>query len=140
MTAKQLEDLVRLWQGRLGLEAWRLHIEIADLGDTTYFARSEPAKTGDEARLTFPPWVLGRGQRPTNVLPAFEGELEATVVHELLHLVLRDLDWAMEMLEGQLHRDLDSVFKASLNQTTERTIDRLAWALVHSWPKGLDAT
>jgi hypothetical protein len=41
----------------------------------------------------------------------------------------------MEMLEGQLHRDLDSVFKASLNQTTERTIDRLAWALVRAWPR-----
>jgi len=135
VSAKQLEGLVRLWQGRLGLEAWRLHIEVADLDEATYYASTAPAKTGDEARLIFAPWVLGRGQRPTNVLPAFEGEIEATIVHELLHLVLRDLDWAIEMLEGQLHRDLDSVFKTSLNQTTERTIDRLAWALVRSWPR-----
>lgn len=138
MTAKQLESLVRLWQERLGLGGWRLVVEV-ETPDGGNAATASPTRYSDEARLRFAPWLLGKAERPAEVLPAHDDEVEVVVVHELLHLALRDLDRGHEIIEGHLHRDVEAVFLAGQNAALERSIERLSLALVRSWPTSVDA-
>ena len=140
MTAKQLEGLVRLWQGRLGLEAWDLEVEIARVSEG---ARAETFRstTYQEAHVRFAPWVIGQGERPsedsgTSPLDFTTPErLERLVVHELLHLVTRDVRGVIADLEGDLHRDVYAKVEERWQFAEEQAVDRLAAALVRSWPR-----
>ncbi len=100
---------------------------------------TSPTKYSDEALLRFAPWLLGQADRPPEVLPAADDEAEVVVVHELLHVALRDVDRGHEIVEGQLHRDVEAVFLASQSAALERSIERLSLALVRSWPRSVHA-
>jgi hypothetical protein len=52
------------------------------------------------------------------------------VVHELLHLLVRDLDEVIDSLDGQLHRDAFTVTENRYCHEIEGLIDRLSYRLV----------
>lgn len=57
-------------------------------------------------------------------------EAEATVVHELLHLVTRDMEFILDQIEGMLHRDVDKIITEGHKHAVENAVEHLAYCLV----------
>lgn len=119
MTEAQLRSLVKRWSARLVPE-WRVTVEIGgEDGDS--HATAFRSKDYPTATVCFNPEFVKRPDR----------EVEETVVHELLHLLLRDVDVAAcESIAGQLHRDVETVHARAVDHAMEGAIERLAWAFV----------
>jgi hypothetical protein len=120
MTKEHLEELVRSWQSRLGLDAWDVKIDWvkpAREGTNSVTWRSDDY---DSATIMwdpeFPEWD-----------PLFA---EQIVVHELLHLLTRDIDRVVADLEGELHRDVYTQVDRRYEHEVEGLVDRLACRLV----------
>ena len=122
MTRRQLERIVRQWIQRLGLERWEISIEWDDWdpddGSRAYVWRSRDYET---ARLYFNPveW------------PKWESRFaNQGVVHELLHVMTREAEFVLELLDGRLAGDLVSTIETSHKHAMEGVVDALAWRLV----------
>lgn len=72
----EVHDLVRWWQAKLGLSGWSITVELESLEDR---GQCEASPEYREAKIKFDPTRL-------------EGDdVEATVVHELLHCYVEPL-------------------------------------------------
>lgn len=136
MTEQRLRELVTVWQQRLGLDKWDIHVEIRQADDDCS-AMTQRSENYDTATIVFQPWMAGQAPAPTDWpgRPWDETEVEKTVVHELLHCCLRDLKYAaVEPLDGHLHRDVDKIFQHGVSSAEEKVVARLSEALVNAWP------
>jgi hypothetical protein len=129
MTRAELEAIVAWWRPRLGLERWSLRVcwpgDPTDPDPITFDdhqnAGTWRARDYDEARVYFnPDEISGWNHRRANQL----------AVHELLHLVTREVEWVLDLIDGQLHRDVDDMVGRSHRHAVEGAIDRLAYRLV----------
>jgi hypothetical protein len=120
MTRSAVERAVRVWQRRLGLDGWDVEVEW-----------DEPSEDGSDAST----WRSASYDRATMKFaegwPKWSREFtNRVVVHELLHLVSRDLDEVVNDLEGQLHRDAFTLVDRRYLHEIEGLVDRLAYRLV----------
>lgn len=121
MTRAVIERLVRRWVPRLGLERWRIEFcwdepcdpekERAKVVRSCFYDRATLYFASD-----FGSWSLESA--------------EQTVVHELLHLCLRDVDEVLSDLDGQLQRDAAEMVDRRYRQAMESFVDRLSCRLV----------
>lgn len=120
MTKGQVERLVRVWQGRLGLERWDVKVDWSKPCADDRVAEVEKSSYYDTGTLRWEPgWSKWTAEYA-----------EATVVHELLHLCHRDVDESFADLEGQLQRDAWILSERRYRQAMEGFIDRTASRLV----------
>jgi hypothetical protein len=135
VTRRQIEDLVALWQKRLGLDGWQINFvwdsepdEDEDGNDTLaeVDAQSVPYR---RSNIRFTRKVE---EWPRDAWGAHGNyTADEVIVHELLHLAQRDCDRAaMDLDEGQIHRDAYDVRNAAYHEARERFVDDLARALV----------
>lgn len=127
MTPAELDEVVRWWIPRLGLGAWAIEVivdaerwlEQAPTPDAHAFVwRSNDY---DTARV-----YLNPHESPDwTPLDAHEH-----VTHELVHLLLRDLEQALSLGDGQLHRDVADVIEKAHRHALEGAVDRIAHRLV----------
>ena len=125
MTRHELELAVEWWRRRLGLERWAIRVEWEpdDDGDDERrpHASTWRARDYDEARIRFNlAEYRGWDRRRGNVL----------VVHELLHLVTRDVEHVLDLTDGQIHRDSHELLVRAHRHAVEGAVDRLAYRLV----------
>lgn len=108
--------IVRVWQDRLGLERWKIDVKVSaePLGG---FADVQASSQYDFATVTFAAGIA-------------DEVAEQTVVHELLHLLLRDLDAAMEDARSQLHPQASLQVEKRYEFAQEGFVDRLAARIV----------
>lgn len=59
-----------------------------------------------------------------------EADVHRLAVHELLHCLLRDVEYVGDLLEGHLHRDVEQLVQRSHMHHVEQVVDRLAYRLV----------
>lgn len=120
MSQRELEAFVRLWQRRLGLERWELKIEWDKPAGDDFAAQIFCSMSYDSARIRFESewskWTRDEAQK--------------IVVHELLHALHRDVDTAVESIDGQIHRDAQTVFDRQYKHALEGMIERLALRIV----------
>ena len=120
MTEKQLEKVVRLWQKRLGLQDWDISLSFVPLP----FCRCE-----DDADATT--WRQNSYDRAV-IFPNADWKsksddaLNRLMVHELLHLVTRDLDRVVASVEEQLHADAWRAVNTRYDHEIEGVVERLA--------------
>jgi hypothetical protein len=110
MTESELQELCSEWQKRLGLAHWRMSVEFGDpieLG--TYIANESHQPSFETALIK----IL----KPSAYSGLFPQDMEQSLVHELLHILVFPLK-----PEGGYHGTQDFLF--------EQTIDRLARVLV----------
>ena len=125
LTKLELERIVRWWIPRLGLAHWSISIEVEDEpfeGESSDSeAASFPNRDYDVARVVFNPREIGKW-----------APLKAhrVAVHELLHLVTREIEYVLDLLEGQLNRDVDELVTRSHRHAVEGALDRLAYRIV----------
>lgn len=120
MTQRELEAILRLWQGRLGLERWELKVEWDKPAGEDFEAQIFCSADYDSARIRFEPeWSKWTREHAHKV-----------IVHELLHALHRDIDNVLSGLDGQLHRDAQNVVEWQYRHALEGMIERLALRLV----------
>ena len=116
MTEKQRNDMVRKWKRNLQLDHWLIEIDPDPPENPDALASVRPAESYDRATLRFAPeWP----EWP----PAFA---ERVIVHELLHIVFRDLVEAEQSIYDSLSHDARVLYSRRLDHEVEGVIDRLA--------------
>lgn len=119
MTKAGIERLVREWTSRLGLERWKIDVKWDDPCGDDFTAVIDKSSYYDTATIRLEAdWQKWK--------PDFA---EQTMVHELLHLLHRDVDEAFRDLEGQLQRDAWVLSERRYKQAMEGFIDRMATRL-----------
>lgn len=125
MTRNQLEAIVAEWIPRLGLERWEIKIawegweDEAEHRDAHAFVWR--ARDYDQARLYL---------NPTDSKKWSLVEAHVIIVHELLHLATREVEFVLDMVDGYLHRDVDQAVARAHRHAVEGVVDRLAYRLV----------
>jgi len=119
VTKAKIEATVREWQTRLGLDGWKITVEVADTPDDSY-AEIKPDVAYDSATFILSPGYVGW-------TPALANQ---TVVHELLHLLVRDIDAVVEDSRSQLHPQASVQVEKRYEHEVEGFVDRLAAKLV----------
>ena len=131
------EQLVRKWVTILRLDAWDLHIvwpedydkwpeKEDDFGDFTAHGHAQVwrARDYDIARVYINEAML------TSEAPDSVRRLEVAIVHELLHLLTREMEFVLDQLDGLLHRDVQDLIESTYRHQVEGTVDKLAYILV----------
>lgn len=136
MTRAEFEVVLRLWQRRLGLDHWEIELswEWGKRPD------DKPDVDGDEHP---PPNCDASTYRardydtatvylhPVDAETWSPRKAHATVVHELLHLVTRDVEFVLDQLDAVgLARDVDELLVRGHRHAVEGAIDRLAHRFV----------
>ncbi len=130
MTRGEIESIVAEWVPRLGLAHWDITVvwpQAADSDDPfqaedhTAHASTWRSRDYDVAKVYF----NDVEREKWSVL-----EAHRHAVHELLHLVTRDVEFILDMLDGHVHRDVDEMIGRSHRHAVEGAIDRLAYRFV----------
>lgn len=123
LTRKDIETIVSTWQERLNMKHWTITVvwdEKTDADTSEAHATAWRSKSYDEATFHFNPEFDSWDRQKANVVS----------VHELLHCLGRDVESFWDAIEGQLHKDVDSVAMKIFEHNLEGFIDRLAYRLV----------
>lgn len=138
MTEKQLRDLLDVWKGRLALDRWLLVLEVGACSDATAYMEVIRSTSYERAVIHVQPWLLGDGEPPEGVV--IRGEhlsdefVEASLVHELLHLHTRDMCAIVrDDCDGLVHPDAYRQLDCAMGRAEEQCVDRLAVALVKAF-------
>jgi hypothetical protein len=120
MTEKQLGRIVWTWQKRLGLATWDLKLNFVDPCNSDADATTWRSNTYERAEIRF-------GDDWKTWTKAFSNVI---VVHELVHLLTRDVEESMKpALEG-LHAEAAKQIDKQQDREIESLVDRLAYRLV----------
>ena len=137
MSIEVARALTAQWQERLGLTGWRIDVVAGKLDDLKSRAEIGKSRDYDRATLHIAEWMLKGEQLPGTCFEHTKitaTDVEEAIVHELLHCVTRDMQRvAFDVIDGQLHRDVDTVFVKAFTRAEEHAIDALAIALVKAW-------
>lgn len=109
-----MQQVLEKWQARLGLKDWNIQLEFRD-----------PAVFDEKGRITWD----GEAKRAVIILRQGESDLEATLVHELLHLHFVDCEIALNILEPFLGSVALEVAKRQMQVGIERAVEKLTTAL-----------
>lgn len=130
MRQREVERLVEKWRQRL-CPGWRIVLEREAWDEDLAAECHAFVETEDEyakARIWFRP--------ESNKRPAWD--VEITIVHELLHVALREVRDAADLLLPRVSSDIWQAHSKARNRAHEEFVDRLARVLVASehdnWP------
>ena len=133
MTHRQLIARVERWR-ELILPEWRIDV-IKDLPDEAPSdgppnARIEAAPDYHHATVWFNPELLKRDQ----------SDVDVTIIHELLHPLLREMRRVVDMVEDQVGRPLFDVLREYMESEEEKVVERLARIIGRiDYPDGVTA-
>lgn len=119
MTRRQLEARIRQWQSRLGLAPWEIVVEHAD-EPTDAWATTKSSPQYRRSTLTFDPALREAGAPKADLI----------IVHELLHVLMRDVDESFEAVAGQLHPQAVDLAAKRYYHAVEGFVDALAGAII----------
>ena len=122
MTPAALEKRLRFWQRALKLDHWTIAFEVVDECSTGPEASACVFRSND--------YDTADVQVRADVADKSGFELDITIVHELLHILFRDYDEAVNDILSRLHDADHPVSKARMAHENEGVIDRLARLLV----------
>jgi hypothetical protein len=121
-----LAKRVKFWAKRLeplGLRHWQIEVECLPEVDeeTNKGAEVRVSRHYDSATIIF----------AGNKLDAMtDHEVDEVIVHELLHIVFRDLEEAHDSVKGELHPWIRDSWSERIEHETEGIVEKLARALV----------
>lgn len=120
MTERQLERIVRVWQKRLGLQAWDVKLSFVP---TSYCSCSDDADATTWRQNDYDRAVIF----PNAKWASWDDDyLNRLIVHELMHLVTRDLDRVIASVEEQIHADAWRMIDKRYDHEIEGVVDRIA--------------
>lgn len=134
----EVQTLVDRWQPRLGLNHWHIEIKAGDLDHNDAILEIQRHENAHRAVLHVASWLTTGDYDQADTAETIDATyIEKSVVHELAHLLFRDVVFPMrddlEEFMGQIAHEL---FMRQINRHEEAAVDSLASALVNHWPKG----
>jgi hypothetical protein len=144
MTEERLNELIYLWQERLGLKGWRIAVQLDSpvmMDDRRVFARACRSEFFDRATIMFDRAIIEGGQFEDCVEAdliragevSAEQYIEETVVHELLHLAMRNIMEASDLIRDDIHPSTRSTWDRAFRRAEEELCERTAISLVESF-------
>jgi hypothetical protein len=127
VTRRQTERLFTEWQARLGLHEWRLRfsdVDHEDLDDDDQF----DVRVRSHSHYRWANLLVTRRWRVGSTIE----EATPTVIHELLHLALRQLVAAAEVCSPS-DESAAGLHDWMVCQAEEVAVDRLSYALAEAW-------
>lgn len=126
MTPGKLRRRIAYWQralGPLGVGHWKLSVDIVDepRGQRNSDAGVFVPTHYDTARMEF---------RREHVETCGDEELDCTIVHELVHLALRDLREVVDSSSERLSPSAEALFDELFDHEMEGVTDRFARTFV----------
>ena len=120
MTKRQVEALVRDWKKRLKLDHWDIKVDWSRSPREDCYATTTRRTQYDIAELLF----------DSEYATWTEDFTAKLVVHELLHIVTRDLDRVIADVEEVMHLETFRLLDKRYEHEIEGVVDRLATILV----------
>lgn len=120
MTRPQFEKALREWQRRLGLDAWDIAVEWDEKANEDSDATTWRSADYDRATIR-----LDSGWAKWT--DAFTHRI---IVHELVHLLTRDIDEAFKLLKRHVSEAVWAVSDDVYEHEIEGLCDRLSYRLV----------
>ena len=124
MNRKQLKARVDHWRGVLHLDHWDMNIEVVTAFDGSHdgaFARCLNEDDYDDTTLTFlDDWFRY----------ASAADIDYAIVHEMLHVLMRDFDHAIDSIDRQLAPAVSEIWQEGVRHEREGIVDRLAKVIV----------
>jgi hypothetical protein len=121
LTRGEIERIVAVWQDRMRLGHWQVDVDWSkppEIEDT--LANCSAHGPYDFAKIRFSPEYPTWERRFANLV----------VVHELMHLVTRDLEYAAEAGEQAMPTAARPLFKSRIEHEVEAVVDKAATVLV----------
>jgi hypothetical protein len=123
-----IEWYLREIRGGLGLCSWEIRVSRG-LPAAEVIAETFIRDSADDATVALSEGFFDWPER----------QRRRTLIHELLHCSLRPLTVAAyDPVEGTLSPSVRDVWRSALDEAEERTVDRLAAALVSKFPRSPD--
>jgi hypothetical protein len=124
LTRDELAHIVEAWQHRLQLDHWSIQVDWDTAAEDGCTAQIKPWHVYDYAtiRLSHSP------EKGWTTWPRLIAN--RNVVHELLHLALRDVEYAHATGELVMAANVWKLFDVAVENASEAAIDRLATVLV----------
>lgn len=108
----------------LGLTHWKIDTTIVDTEEGEPNAEVTPSMHYDTARIEFRKGFLEESN---------EEEIDLVILHELVHVAMRDLERALELPEAHLGMPARALWMDALDHHREGLVDRLARALYYAY-------
>lgn len=125
--ALQVAKRVHFWQkelASLGIGHWRIEsVSCVDEVPGSPGALAAVAPSSSYASVTF--WFKNDHVEDSN-----PRELDESIVHEWIHIVMRDLDVAIESVDDQLSRSVYELWNDRVTHERETLVDMLARDIV----------
>lgn len=125
MTTAQLVKRVTFWQKKLGLDHWDIEVEVVEsphasgnsnLATAACWSSDTYDNAKIEIREDYAEWELE--------------DLDQTIIHELMHIVTRDIDRTARLLREEIGASAWNLYSAVWDREIEGLVDRLA-KIVH---------
>lgn len=131
LTGEQLVELVELYQRRLGLEHWRIEVDLET-------PPADPASSAEVDRFLDYPTARIRFNAAWPVTPAdrwgdFGLSIDEIVAHELAHLLLQPIDRVVDHTFEQLGGQAGAIAAAAYKSALEQSVDAVARVLVEAY-------
>ena len=126
-----VEAIAAVWIPRLGLQAWHIEFSEAMMKPKTTSMRCYRYASYDRAHIKVASWLL-KNEPPKGWQggrKATMWDVEETVVHELLHCHLMQLDRWQKHLHGSSNEHAWAATVLYHDEAEEAIVDRLARAL-----------
>lgn len=145
VTHQQIIEMLAVWQKRLGLSEWTIAVTWSDdnpeVDGHACHMKVTRSQFYKRATLDIGPTAISFTNLPdciekdviANGIYTHLEYVEISIVHELLHLSLRDLMRATELAEQELHPSVRSIVGEAQQQAEEGIVEQLAQALVRTW-------
>lgn len=130
ISAAQVKRIVRKWQPILGLNDYLITIEVVET-DSNKLASVNASDESHRAKI-----IINSNHDAIQSQAGSLGDttLEETVVHEMLHIVLINLkDYAVDNAMDDIGGDQGKQIAETIRRIEERTVDKLALALVRKF-------
>lgn len=122
MTSEKILALVEQYRKAL-IPEWQVDVEFPGHDDPDGSNEACVRRTDDYHRATM---VIYKGWECFD-----DSKVECVIVHELIHVLFRDVDVTLDFLEGSVHRDVMFIFRSAFKHASEGAVERLARFIVN---------
>jgi hypothetical protein len=150
LTQEEIKGMLEVWQIRLGLGDWIIAVnwseEPPEVNGHACHMKVHRSNFYKRAAIDIGPTAISYSNMPdciekdvvANGIYSHRDYVEFSIVHELLHLSLRDLMRAAELVDHELHPSVRNVVGDVQQQAEEHYVESMAQALVRAWHKDHD--
>lgn len=145
MDRGQIIEVLTAWQHRLGLNGWTIAVTWPDKNpevnghpchmkilSSTFYMRATLEVGLTSLDVESMPDCIEKDVIANGIM-THDHYVEVSLVHELLHLALRDIMRTAELVDQEIHPNVRTLLEDTRQRSEEATVEAIAQALVQNW-------